>query len=153
MASWYMVLFGITHLRLDIFITWWMRIFQSTVFLRHFISLFVHRYILGYTPFSKSTRPFSKLSFIFDLVVDPCELHTGAYPPSLGLLDLSQTIIFWPSYRSLWVVILGHIPSCRVCLHHYLSYPLDLSHLIRSPSCQISWSFRTVPILIGHSSC
>ena len=121
MVSWYMALFGTTYLRLDIFITWWMSIFQSTLVLRHFVSLFVHRYILGHTPFSESTRPFSRLSFIFwpncwplrvaywgippslratnlstyfyspfNLVVDPCELHTEAYPSSLRSLDLSQ---------------------------------------------------------------
>ena len=103
MVSRYMVLFGITYLRLDIFITWWMSIFQSTVVLRHFASLSVHHCILGHTPFSESIEPFSRLSFTF-----------------------------WLSCWSSWVVILGHIPSGWVCLHHYLGYPLVLGHLIRS---------------------
>ena len=29
----------------------------------------------------------------FDLVVDPCELHIGAYPPSLGSSNLSQALL------------------------------------------------------------
>ena len=121
MVSRYMVLFGITYLRLDIFIAWWMNIFQSTVVLWHFVFQFVHRHILGYTPFSESIGHFSRLSFTFwsscwplrvaywaippslraldlstnfhspfDLVVDPSELHTGAYSPSMGSSDLSQ---------------------------------------------------------------
>ena len=52
MVSQYMVLFSITYLRLDIFIAWWMSIFHSTVVLRHFVSQFVHCYILGHPPFS-----------------------------------------------------------------------------------------------------
>ena len=30
------------------------------------------------------------LHSLFDLVVDPRKLHTRAYPPSLGLLDLAE---------------------------------------------------------------
>ena len=41
-------------------------------------------------------------------------------------------VIFRPSCQSSWVVILGHIPSGRVFLHHYLGHPLVLGHLIRS---------------------
>ena len=78
----------------------------------------------------------------FDLVVDPYELHTRAYPPSLGSLDLSQASLYFDlvvdSYK---FVILGHIPSYRVCLHRYPSYPLSLGHLIISPSCQFNLSF------------
>ena len=164
MVSWHMVLFGITHLRLDIFITWWMSIFQSTVVLRHFASLSVHHCILGRILISWITRP--SVGFVHLLVVDPLSCHTGAYPLLrehqtfhmfhslfdlvVGFLGLSYWgipsfpriigpftgfIIFWPSCQSSWVVILGHILSYWVCLHHYLSYPLALSHLIRSSSC------------------
>ena len=208
MVSRCMVLFGITYLRLDIFIAWWMSIFQSILVLRHCVSWFVHHYILGHLPSSQSTRLFSRIHSPSDPVINPCELHAGAYPPSLGSSNLSQTslsfdlvvdsyeshigaflpfaenigpftgfihlfdlvvdpyefhtgayppflaffriigpftcfTIFWPSCRSSWVVILGHIPSSWVCLHHYLSHPLVLGHLVRSVislSCQFEFS-------------
>ena len=60
-------------------------------------------------------------------------------------------VIFWPSCRSSWVVILGHIPSDQVCLHHYLSYPLALGHLINSFIIfSIQLEFGAAPISIGH---
>ena len=60
-------------------------------------------------------------------------------------------VIFWPSCRSSWVVILGHIPSDQVCLHHYLSYPLALGHLIKSFIIfSIQLEFGAAPISIGH---
>ena len=133
MISRYMVLFGITHLRLDIFITWLMSIFQSTVVLRHFVSQFVHCYMLGHTLFFKSTRYFNKLSFTFWSSCWPLQVAYGGIPSFPGIIrPFIGFIIFWPSCRSLWVIILGHIPSCRVWLHRYLSYPLALSHLIKS---------------------
>ena len=66
-----------------------MSIFQSIVVLWHFIFQFVHHHILERTPFSESIKPFVHIHSPFDLVVDPYELHTGAYPPSLGSSDLS----------------------------------------------------------------
>ena len=39
---------------------------------------------------SESIKPSTGFIHLFDLVVDPRELHTGAYPPSLGSSDLSQ---------------------------------------------------------------
>ena len=119
MVSWHMVLFGITHLRLDIFITWWMSIFQGTVVWRHFASLSVHHHILGHTPspraldlpqvsftfwsncwlpwvaywgipsFSEIIGPFTCF-IIFWSSCRPRELHTRAYPPSPRSSDLSQ---------------------------------------------------------------
>ena len=151
----YMVLFGITYLRLDIFITWWMSIFQSTVVLRHFVSMFVHRYMLRPTPFSKNTRTFSKLSFTFWSSFLPLRVAYYGIPSFPGIIGpFTGFIIFWPNHQSLWVVILGHIPSCWVCLHRYLSYPLTLSHLIRSFFLSVQLElFRTAPISISHSSC
>ena len=66
-----------------------MSIFQSIVVLWHFIFQFVHHHIQERTPFSESIRPFVHIHSPFDLVVDPYELHTRAYPPSLGSSDLS----------------------------------------------------------------
>ena len=129
MVSWCMVLSGITYLRLDIFITWWMSIFQSLVVLWHFIFQFVHRHILGHTPFFDSTRPFSRLSFTFWSSCWPLQVTYWGIPSFHGINEsFIGFIIFWPSCWSLWVVILGHILSYRVCLHRYLSYHLALSH-------------------------
>ena len=46
--------------------------------------------ILGHTPFLQEHQTFHKLHSLFDLVVDPRELHTGVYPPSQESLDLSK---------------------------------------------------------------
>ena len=60
-------------------------------------------------------------------------------------------VIFWTSFQSSWVVILGHIPSSRVCLHHYLSHPLVVGHLIRSfIILSVQLEFGTAPISIDH---
>ena len=56
-------------------------------------------------------------------------------------------IIFGPSSRSSWVVILGHIPSDWVCLHHHLSYPMVLGHLIRSFLLSVCVQFESGPHL------
>ena len=163
MVSRYMVLFGITYLRLDIFITWWMSIFQSTIVLRHFISLFVHYHILGHTPFSESTRPFSRLSFTFWSSCWPLRVAYWGIPSFIGIIGP------FISFTSLWVVILRHISSGQVWLHCHLSYPLALGHLIRSSSEQFHvnlsfwnrtyidqsssvsvWVFGTAPISIDH---
>ena len=142
MVSRYMVLFSITYSRLDIFITWWMSIFQSIVVLRRFVSQFVHRYMLGHTPFSKSTRPFSRLSFTFWSSCWPLRVAYWNIPLFPRIIEpFASFIIFWPSCRSLWVVILGHILFCRVCLHRYLSYPLALGHSIGHCLISLSLSF------------
>ena len=90
-----MVLFGITYLRLDIFIIWWMNIFQSIVVLRHFVSLFVHRYMLRHTPFFERTRPFNRLSFTFWSSCWPLRVVYQAYASSLGSSDFSQASLFF----------------------------------------------------------
>ena len=132
MVSRYMVLFGITYLRLDIFITWWMSIFQSTVVLRHFASLSVHHCILGHTP-SPRASDLPQVSFTFRSSCWPLRVAYWGIPSFPGIIGpFIGFIIFGPSSRSSWVVILGHIPSDRVCLHHYMGYPLVLGHLIRS---------------------
>ena len=142
MVSRCMVLFGITYLRLDIFITWWMNIFQSTIVLRHFVSQLIHHYMLGHTPFSESTRLFGRLSFTFWSSCWPMRVAYWGIPSLLGIIrPFIGFLIFWPSCRSLWVVILGHIPSCRVCLHRYPSYPLALGHLIGHYLVGLSLSF------------
>ena len=142
MVSRYMVLFGISCLRLDIFITWLMSIFQSTIVSWHFISQFVRRHILGRTTFSKGTRPFSRLSFTFRHNYRPSWFEWWGIPPCLSSLDLQQVslpfnilstltrlilghtpffeiirslvdfIAFWSNCRFLWVIILEHIPFC-----------------------------------------
>ena len=171
MVSRYMVLFGITDLRLGIFIAWWMSIFQSTVILWHFVFQFDHHHILGHTPFVESTRPFIRLSFTFWFGCWPLRVAYWGIPSFFGIIGhFTGFIIFWPSCRSSWVVILGHIPSYRVCLHCSLSYHLALGHLIRS-FILLVWVrvfrdrtyidrsfilpilvlvFGTAPILIGH---
>ena len=68
--------------------------------------------ILGHTPLIWVHRTFSRLHSPFNLVIDPHDLHTGAYP----LL-------------------------CQICLHHYPRHHLALSHLFRSSSCQFSLNF------------
>ena len=154
MVSWYMVLFGITYLRLDIFITWWMSIFQSIVVLRHFVSLFVHHYMLGHTHFSESTRPFSRLLFTFWSSCWPLWVAYWGILSFPGIIEpFIGFIIFWPCCQSLWVVILGHIPSYRVFFNRYLSYPLALSHLIGRRHVSSVWVFRVAPISISHCPC
>ena len=133
-----------------------------------FHSLFTITY-WGITP-SLSSSDLSHASLPLDLVVDPagCRLrHTLLFEIIKPLVDC---ITFWPSCWSLWVIILGHIPSYRVCLHHYFNYHLVLSHLIRSSSCQFNlflaidytyidqsfsyqFVFGTAPISIGHLPC
>ena len=154
MVSRYMVLFGITYLRLDLFITWWMSIFQSTVVLRHFASLSVHHCILGHTP-SPRASDLPQVSFAFQSSCWPIRVVILGHTPfseSIGPFSrLSFT--FWLNCWSSWVVILGHISSGRVCLHHYLRYPLVLGHLIRSFIIIVSSSSVWVgaaPISIGH---
>ena len=130
-----------------------MSIFQSIVVLRHFVSLFVHRYILGHTPFSESTRPFSRLSFTFWSSCWPLWVAYWGIPSVPRIIrPFTGFIIFWLRCRSSWVVILEHIPSCQVCLHHYLSYLLALSRLIRSPSYQFSLS-QDCTYIDQSSSC
>ena len=142
MVSRYMVLFGITYSRLDIFISWWMSVFQNTIVLRHFVSLFGHHYMLGHTPFSESTRPFSRLSFTFWSSCWPLWVAYWGIPSFPEIIGpFIGFIIVWPSYRSLWVIILGHNPSYRVCLYRYLSYPLTLGHLIGHHFVSFSLSF------------
>ena len=80
------------------------------------LCLFVIAYwgISSFPPSSQSTRPFTGFIHLFDLVVDPYEFHIGAYPPFLASFRIigpfTRFTIFWPSCRSSWVVILGHIP-------------------------------------------
>ena len=65
--------------------------FQSTIVLRHFVSQFAHRYMLGHTPLSSGApNLLANFHSHFDLVVGPCELHTEAYLSFLGSSDLSQ---------------------------------------------------------------
>ena len=57
----------------------------------------------------------------FDLVVDPCELHTGAYPLSLGLSDISQSLVSFdlvvnPLELSYWGISLPVEFACIVVL-------------------------------------
>ena len=86
-------------------------------------------------------QPFSELSFTFGSSCWPLRVAYLGIPSFPKIIrPCTCFIIFWPNCRSLWVVILGHIPSCWVCLHHYPRYPLALGHLIRSPSCQFSLS-------------
>ena len=151
MMSWYMVLFGITDLRLDIFITWWMSIFQSTVVLRHFASLSVHHYILGHTPFSESTKPFTGFITFWSSYWPLRVAYRGIPFFSMIIGPFTGFIIFRPSCQSSCVVILGHIPSGRVCLHHYLSRPLVVGHLIRSfIILSVQLEFGAAPISIDH---
>ena len=133
-----------------------------------FHSLFIITY-WGITP-SLSSSDLSHASLPLDLVVDlaGCLLgHTLLFEIIRPSVDC---ITFLPCCRSLWVIILGHIPSYRVCLHRYFSYHLVLSHLIRSSSCQFNlflaidyayidqsfscqFEFGTAPISIGHLPC
>ena len=77
-------------------------------------------------------QPFNKLSFTFGSSCWPLRVAYWGIPSFLGIIEpFTGFIIFWASCRSLWVVILGHIPSGRVFLHHYLGHPLVLGHLIR----------------------
>ena len=159
MVSQYMVLFGITYLRLDIFITWWMSIFHSTIILRHFVSQFIYRYILWHAPFSESTKPFSRLSFTFWFSCWPLRITYWGIPSFHGINEsFIGFIIFWPSCRSLWVVILGHIflPQEHRTFHklHSLFYlvvdPYELHTGAFSPSLrsldllEVSLSFDLV---------
>ena len=131
-----------------------MSIFQSTVVLRHFVSQFVHRYMLGHTPFSESTRRLNRLS-PFDLVVDPCELYTRAYPPSIGSLDLSHASLsfdlavdphelsYWgisPLAEFAYIVIL-------VVLWFWATWS-DHCHLLPVSLCSVR--VETAPISIDH---
>ena len=151
MVSRHMVLFGITHLRLDIFITWWMNIFQSTVVWRHFASLLIRHCILGHTP-SPRALDLPQVSFTF---WSSCWLPWVAYwgIPSFSEIigPFTGFIIFRPSCQSSCVVILGYVPSIRVCLHYYLSHPWVLGHLIMSfIILLVQLEFGAAPISIGH---
>ena len=80
-----------------------------------------------------STKPFSKLSFTFWSSCWPLRVAYWGIPFFLGIIGpFTSFIIFWPSCRSLWGIILEHIPFGQVCLHRYLSYHLALGHLTRS---------------------
>ena len=104
----------------------------------------------------------------FDLVVDPYELHTRAYPPSLGSLDLSQASLYFdlvvnPHELSYWGISSPTEFACIIILvilwrwatwldHHHVSSirvgvaPISIGH----SSCQFSLSFGAAPLLIGH---
>ena len=159
MVSRYIVLFGITYLRLDIFITWWMSKSHSTVVLRHFAYLSVHHYILGHTPSPWITRPSTGFIHLFDLVVDLRELHTGAYPSSLGSSDLSQAslsfdLVVDPHKLSYWGISLPVGLACIivwVILWLWVAWSGHSSS--SSSSCHVISVSGTAPISIGHSSC
>ena len=86
-------------------------------------------------------QPFNKLSFTFGSSCWPLRVAYWGIPSFPRIIrPCTCFIIFWSNCRSLWVVILGHIPSYWVCLHCYPGYPLALGHLIKSPSCHFSLS-------------
>ena len=150
MVSRCIVLFGITYLRLEIFITWRMSIFQSTVVLRHIFVCFLSHTRASPPSLGSSDLPQTSFTFWFSRWLlrvaywgIPSFLRIIKPFPGFGILR--------PSCRSSWVVILRHIPSGRVYLHHYLSYPLALGHLIRSfIILSVQLEFGVAPILIDH---
>ena len=147
MVSRYMVLFGIIYLGLDIFITWWMSIFQRIVVLRHISVCFPSH--TGAYPFPREHQTFHKLHSPFDLVVDPYKLHIRAYPHSLGSSDLSQTLVSFdlvvdPHELSYWGISPPFESACIVILVSSDFGPLDQIivhfsfsrlHLYRSVIC------------------
>ena len=112
-------------------------------------SLSVHHYILGHTP-SPRALDLRQVSFTFDLVVDSLELHTGAYPPSLGSSDLlwaslSFDLVVDPHELSYWgmsppakfACIVIFVSSGFESLDHFLIIILSVQfesgpHLYRS---------------------
>ena len=86
-----------------------------------YISVFSLAHTKAYS-FLWDYRTFGRLHSPFGLVVNPHDLHTGAYPF-----------------------------LCRVYLHQYLRHPLALSHLIRSSLCRFSFIFNTNHTLYDRS--
>ena len=166
-----MVLFSITYLRLNIFITWWMNIFQSTVVLRHiFVCSPSHT---GPYPLLREHRTFHRRYSPFDLVFDPCKLHAGAYPPFLGSSDLLEAslsfdLVVDPHELSYWGI--SPLTKCACIIiwvilwlwatwsshSSYFQFSQSLgSHLYQSAMfivLSVSVWVRAAPILISHSS-
>ena len=150
-----MVMFDITYLRMNIFITWWMSIFQSIVVLRHCVSQFVHCHILGHTPFLREHRTFHMLHSLFNLVVGPCELHSGSYPHSLGSSNLSKALLSFdlvvdPHELSYWGI---SPPIEYVCIVILVILWLWVTW---SDPCHVSFEFESGPHLYRSvilSSC
>ena len=125
--------------------------------------------ILGHTPFLQEHQTFHKLHSLFDLVVDPRELHTGVYPPSQESLDLSKASLsfdlvvdphelpYWgisPPIEFTCIVILVILwlwaTWSSSCLFEFsLSFgtpPISISHHLIS----LSLRFGVTPISIDH---
>ena len=127
--------------------------------------------MLGHTPFSESTRRLSRLS-PFDLVVDPCELYTRAYPPSIGSLDLSHAslsfdLVVDPHELSYWgisppaefayiVILVGFEPLDQIIVIFFLLVCVQFElrpHLYQSIIVLSVYVFGAAPISIDHLPC
>ena len=173
MVSRYIVLFGITYLRLDIFITWWMSISQSTVVFEAFCISVCSSLHTGAYPISESIEP--STGFIhFWSSCRPLELHTGAYPPSPRSSDLSQASLsfdlvvdphelsYWgisPPAEFAYIIILVilwfwatwsdhcHLLPVSLCSVRVETAPISIDHRL------VSLGFGAAPISIDHLPC
>ena len=81
-------------------------------------------------PFLRGHQTFHRLHSPFNLVVHPCELHTGSDPHSLASSDLSQTslsldLIIDPHELSYWGISPPSESVCIIILVFYGFGPLD----------------------------